>query len=154
MTSMSASFAFALALSALALAVSSPAQAKTKEPPACAAVSFRTIAAGGPDGVQEAGLYKSHLAKLELKADVKGGLGTNYFLVANGKRVDGPATPPKLAASCLSAKNVKTPFPKQSAGVCTGDRFRVVIDRSSGKPVAALFGLQNDVWAYCSATTL
>lgn len=152
MTFPSVSSVFAVALAGMALAVSSPAQAK--EPPVCSALSFRTIAAGGPDGVQDAGMYKSHLAKLELKADVKGGVGTNYFLIANGKRVDGPATPPKLAQSCLTAKNVKTPFAKQPAGVCTGDRFRVVIDRSSGKPVAALFGLQNDAWAYCSATTL
>jgi hypothetical protein len=144
--------ALTAAFALLGVGVAAPAQAK--EPPACAAISFRTIVPGGPDGVQDAGLYKSRFAKIEIKADVKGGLGTNYYMVVNGARVDGPAVPPKLATSCLTAKNVKTPFAKQPAGTCVGDRFRVVIDRSSGKPVAAFFGLQNDAWSYCSATTL
>lgn len=133
-------------------ALAGPAEAK--DPPACAAVSFRTIVPGGPDGEQDAGLYKSRFGKIEVKADVKGGQGTNYVMVLNGKRIEGPATPPKLSESCLKSKSVKIPFAKQAAGSCTGSRFRVVIDRSGGKAVAAFFGLQGDDWAYCSATTL
>jgi len=133
-------------------AIAVPAQAK--EPPACAAISFRTIAPGGPDGEQDAGLYKSRFGKIEIKTDVKGGQGTNYVMVLNGKRIEGPANPPKLSESCLKSKHVKLPFARQPAGSCTGSRFRVVIDRSGGKAVAAFFGLQGEDWAYCSATTL
>ena len=65
-----------------------------------------------------------------------------------------PATPPKAADSCLRSKHVKLPFQKQAAGACTGNRFRVVIDRSGKQPVALFFGLQGEDWAYCSGTTL
>lgn len=60
-------------------ALAGPAEAK--DPPACAAVSFRTIVPGGPDGEQDAGLYKSRFGKIEVKADVKGGQGTNLSLI-------------------------------------------------------------------------
>lgn len=152
MPSLRPSAAALLPAALLAVALAAPAQAK--EPPACAAISFRTIAAGGPDGLQDAGLYKSRFGKIEVKTDVKGGQGTNYLMVVNGKTIEGPATPPKLSESCLKSKSVKVPFAKQAAGSCTGSRFRVVIDRSGGKAVAAFFGLQGDDWAYCSATTL
>lgn len=137
-----------------AVLAASAAPAQAKEPPACAAISFRTIAPGGPDGEQEAGLYKSRFGKIEIKTDVKGGQGTNYVMVLNGKKVEGPANPPKLSDSCLKSKHVKVPFAKQPAGSCTGTRFRVIIDRSSGKATAAFFGLQGEDWAYCSATNL
>lgn len=133
-------------------AVSTPAEAK--DPPSCAAISFRPLPTGTPDGEQETGLYKSRFGKIEVKADVKGGLATNYYMVLNGKKVDGPATPPKLSDACLTSKHVKLPFAKQAQGACTGSRFRVVVDRSGAKPVAAFFGLQGEDWAYCSATTL
>ncbi|PWC39306.1 hypothetical protein [Azospirillum sp. TSO35-2] len=148
-----AASAFAALLLAGGLAgLSTPAEAK--DPPSCAAISFRPLVPGGPDGEQDAGLYKSRFGKIEVKADVKGGQATNYYMVLNGKKVDGPAAPPKLSESCLKSKHVKVPVIKQSSGACTGSRFRVVVDRSGGKPVAAFFGLQGDDWAYCSATTL
>ena len=128
--------------------------ALAKDPPSCAAISFRTLPAGGPDGEQDAGLYKSRFGKIEVKADVKGGQATTYYMVLNGRKVDGPASPPKMSDACLKSKHVKLPFARQAAGTCTGSRFRVVVDRSSGKPVAAFFGLQGEDWAYCSATTL
>ncbi|WP_372397537.1 hypothetical protein ABMY26_26390 [Azospirillum sp. HJ39] len=128
--------------------------ALAKDPPSCAAISFRTLPAGGPDGEQDAGLYKSRFGKIEVKADVKGGQATTYYMVLNGRKVDGPATPPKMSDACLKSKHVKLPFARQAAGTCTGSRFRVVVDRSRGKPVAAFFGLQGEDWAYCSATTL
>lgn len=128
--------------------------ALAKDPPSCAAISFRALPAGGPDGEQDAGLYKSRFGKIEVKADVKGGQATTYYMVLNGRKVDGPASPPKMSDACLKSKHVKLPFARQAAGTCTGSRFRVVVDRSSGKPVAAFFGLQGEDWAYCSATTL
>ncbi|MDQ2105678.1 hypothetical protein [Azospirillum isscasi] len=142
----------AAALATLALA--QPAFAQKKEPPACAAVSFRPIAPGAPDGETDAGLYKSRFGKIEVKAEVKGGQATNYYMVLNGKRIDAAANPPKAADSCLTSKSVKLPYQKQAAGACTGNRFRVVIDRSGKQPVALFFGLHGDDWAYCSGTTL
>ena len=143
-------------VAALALSgtLAGPAHAQKKEPPACAAISFRTIPPGAPDGEQDAGLYKSRFGKIEVKADVKGGQATNYYMVLNGRKIDGPANPPKVADGCLKAKHVKIPYAKQAAGACTGSRFRVVIDRSGKQPVAMFFGLQGDDWAYCSATTV
>jgi len=136
------------------IAMLAAAPAEAKDPPSCAAISFRSLPSGAPDGEQDAGLYKSRFGKIEVKADVKGGQATNYYMVLNGKKVDGPANPPKMSEACLKSKHVKVPVAKQAQGTCTGTRFRVVVDRSSGKPVAAFFGLQGEDWAYCSATTL
>lgn len=137
----------------LSIALSSPAHAE-KEPPACAAISFRPIPPGAPDGEQDAGLYKSRFGKIEVKAEMRGGQATNYYMVLNGKRIDAAGTPPKAADSCLKSKHVRLPYQKQPAGACTGSRFRVVIDRSGKQPVALFFGLQGDDWAYCSGTTI
>jgi len=144
----------ALVAGLAAVTLATPAHAQKKEPPACAAISFRPIAPGAPDGETDAGLYKSRFGKIEIKADVKGGQATNYFMVLNGKKIDAAANPPKAADSCLRSKHVKLPFQKQAAGACTGSRFRVVIDRSGKQPVALFFGLQGEDWAYCSGTTL
>lgn len=149
----------ALLAVALSIPLGAPAHAEKaaagkKEPPACAAISFRPIPSGSPDGEQDAGLYKSRFGKIEVKATVKGGLASNYYMVVVGKKVEGPATPPKVSESCLKSKNVAVPFQKQPAGACTGTRFRVVVDRSGGKSTLAFFGLQGSQWAYCSATTV
>ncbi len=128
--------------------------AEAKDPPSCAAISFRPLPSGTPDGEQETGLYKSRFGKIEVKADVKGGLATNYYMVLNGRKVDGPATPPKMSDACLTSKHVKLPFAKQAQGACTGSRFRVVVARCGAQPVAAVFGRPGADWAYCSATTL
>lgn len=138
----------------LAMTGTAAAATAKKEPPACSAISFRTVPPGTPDGEQDAGLYKSRFAKIELKAEVQGGVAKTYYMVINGKKVEQATTPPALSDGCLTSKNVKLPYQKQPAGSCTGERFRVVIDRSSGKPVAAFFGLQGNAWAYCNATTL
>lgn len=143
-----------LVATALSLALSAPALAQKKEPPACAAISFRPIASGSPDGEQDAGLYKSRFGKIEVKASVKGGLASNYYMVVGGKKVDGPANPPKVSEPCLKSKHVSVPFQKQSPGACVGTRFRIVVDRSGGKPTLVFFGLQGNEWAYCSATTV
>lgn len=132
------------------VSLANPAFAQKKTPPACAALSFRPVAAGGPDGMQDAGLYKSRFGKIEIKADVKGGQATNYVMVVNGKTVEPTGNPPKAADSCLKSKHVKLPFQKQAAGSCTGSRFRVIIDRSGKQPQALFFGLKGDDWAYCS----
>nr|WP_114861673.1 hypothetical protein [Azospirillum brasilense] len=147
-------FGAALVAGIATIVFAQPVLAQKKEPPACGAVSFRAIAPGAPDGETDAGLYKSRFGKIEVKAEVKGGQATNYYMVLNGKRIDASANPPKAADSCLKSKSVKLPYQKQAAGACTGNRFRVVIDRSGKQPVALFFGLHGDDWAYCSGTTL
>ncbi|HYD32492.1 MAG TPA: hypothetical protein VEB64_16740 [Azospirillaceae bacterium] len=140
-------------VSVLALAAVGGAQAATKkEPPACAAISFRPLVPGMPDGEQDSGLYKSRFGKIELKAKVEGGEARDYFMTINGQRPEVlKAGIPKSAESCLRSKNVKTPA-KASEGACTGNRFRVVIDRSGAKKVVMLFGLQGDEWRFCQAS--
>lgn len=129
-------------------------QAPRNEPPSCAALSFRPIATGMPDGEHEAGQYRSRFGKITINAKVEGGLTKNYSMILNGKAVDPAAPAPAASNACLQSKHVKLPFQKQAAGSCTGERFRVVIDRSGKKPVALFFGLQGSDWAYCSGTTL
>jgi hypothetical protein len=137
--------------SSAASAASKPAK---NEPPACAALSFRTVASGLPDGDHEAGQYRSRFGRIEIVAKVEGGLAKNYAMVLNGKPVDPNAPAPAAANACLESKHVKVPFKKQAAGACAGERFRVVIDRSGKTPVALFFGLQGNEWAYCSGATL
>jgi hypothetical protein len=126
--------------------------AAAKEPPVCAAISFRPIPAGAPDGDQDAGLYKSPHGKIEIKAEVQGGQAANYYMAINGKKTEAMTTAPKVAETCLAAKHIKTPFKSLPAGACVGSRFRVVIDRSGAKPIAVLFGLQGKEWSYCNAS--
>lgn len=138
----------------VALGVAPAEAANRKEPPACAAISFRPVAAGTPDGQQEAGMYKSRFGRIEIMADVKGGTASNYYMVVNGKRAESMPTPPAASETCLTSKSVKLPFEKQAQGACTGERFRVVIDRSGAKPMALFFGLRGNAWAYCNAASV
>jgi hypothetical protein len=59
-----------------------------KPAPACSAIAFRALPMGNGDGEQIAGLYKSRLARLELRATVQNGAPANYYLVANGNRLN------------------------------------------------------------------
>ncbi len=141
-------------LAAGGLAVASADAAEGKQPPACAAISFRTLAAGVADGEQDAGLYKSRFVKIELKATVKGGVAETYFMTINGKRPDALAGGiPKSAEGCLKSKHVAIPAKAQGA-TCTGSRFRVVIERSGDRKTAMLFGLQGNDWQFCSAAKI
>ena len=127
-----------------------PASAWAKEPPACAAISFRPVAPGTPDGEQEAGLYKSKFASIVLKATVQGGQATDYFMTLNGRKPDpAGAAVPKSAEPCLQSKHVKLPV-KTVGGACTGNRFRIVIDRAGESRTLMLFGLHGDDWLLCS----
>ncbi len=128
--------------------------AAEKQPPSCAAISFRALPMGMQEGVQDAGLYRSRFGKLVLRAEVSGGQAHNYYLEVNGKRP--PPIKGEVPASlnpCLNAKHVKTPAP--SAGpACIGERFRVVIDHSGKEEYVILFGLQGDIWKLCSASLI
>ena len=143
-----------LLVAAATLAVSPASAADGKEPPACAAISFRPVAGTPPDGEQDSGLYKSRFVKIELKATVNAGLATNYYLLINGKKAEGVATPPKGAEGCLKAKVHAAPVKTQSAAACTGNRFRVVIYRGGKDKTALLFGLQGNDWLFCSGSKI
>lgn len=142
----------AAALVAGAALLASPAQAKP--PAACQAISFRPIAAGTPDGVQDAGLKPTRSGKVEIKAEVLGGAAKNYFMTLKGARVDGGDKGPKVSDACLKAKHVALPYKMQPAGACTGERFRVVIEAQGAKKVAQFFGLHGSAWEHCSSATM
>lgn len=132
---------------------SSPASSG-QEPPACAAISFRPLVSGLADGEQDAGLYKSRFAKIEIKATVKTGEAQNYYMVLNGKKAEPLAGgAPKSSEQCLKSKNIGVPVKVQN-NACTGSRFRVVIDSSGNQKTAMLFGLQGNSWLFCNAAKL
>jgi len=64
-------------------------------------------------------LYKSRLARLELRATVHNGAPSNYYLIANGNRLAAAKTDlPAAAESCATAK--KMPKPQTASASCTG----------------------------------
>jgi len=141
-------------LAAAGIAVVPADAAEKKQPPACAAISFRPVASTLPDGDHDAGLYKSRYGKIELKATVKAG-AASYYMLVNGQKPDAIAGGvPKGTESCLKSKHVAVPVKSQGANACTGTRFRVVIDRSPSRKVAMLFGLHGNDWMFCSAANV
>ena len=138
------------------VAVGASAAAKhpaAKGPPACGALTFRAVASGASDGEQQAGYYRSRYGSLALHADVKGGQPTDYFVLADGKRLAAaPASLPDWAASCAVAKKLPKPA---GAGTspCTGQQFRVVLAHDSSQRVGLLYGFDGSTWHYCSAGT-
>ncbi len=142
-----------LAVAVFGLATEARA-AGANEPPPCAAITFRPLPPGRPDGEHESGLYRSRFGKLELRTTVKGGQARNYFIHLNGK-------PPKVHAGALPngadacVKSKKMPPPgKAPAPTCVGDRFTVVIARQSKPAVALLYALDGRDWVYCGASQI
>jgi hypothetical protein len=104
------------------------------------------------DGEQQAGMYKSRHARLELHAQVKQGEAVDYFVTAGGKRLAAaPASLPEATASCATAK--KMPAPGAPASSCTGQRFTVVVAHAGKERLALLYGLDGANWRFCSAGT-
>jgi hypothetical protein len=143
-------------VAALFAAVSLPAQSATKsdkEPPACAAISFRPLAAGLPDGEHEAGMYKSRFGRIGIMGTVKGGQASDYHMLLNGKKpAEHKGGLPAGVEGCLKSKNIGVPV-KTIAGACVGERFRVAIDSSGKQKLLLLFALQGREWKLCSAAT-
>ena len=136
-----------LGLTAFTAAATKP---PTKAPPACAAIAFRSLPPGISDGEQQAGMYKSRHARLELRGEVKQGTPVDYYVAAGGKRVTAvSASLPEAAASCAAAK--KMPKPETSASSCTGQRFTVIIAHAGEQRLALLYGLDGGSWRFCSA---
>lgn len=121
-----------------------------KEPPACAAINFRPLAAGMGDGVQTAGLYRSRfIGLLEVKAEVKGGQAGNYFVTINNNKPTAASNLPKSVADCAAKKHL--PAPGTPATTCTGERLTVLIDHSGDKRYVLLYARQGTTWQMCSA---
>ncbi len=122
-----------------------------KGPPACGALTFRAVASGAADGDQQAGYYRSRYGSLALHADVKGGQATDYFVLADGKKLNpGPSALPDWAAGCAEKKKLPKPA---GAGTspCTGQRFRVVLAHDAKQRLALLYGYDGSSWHYCCA---
>lgn len=143
--------AIGLALAAAVMPAGAAGKKATgKAPPACAAISFRPLPQGMPDGEQQAGMYKSRHARLELRGEVKQGNPVNYYVSSNGKRVAPAAgSLPDAAASCAAAK--KMPKPDSPASACTGQRFTVVVAHAGDQRLALLYAQDSGSWRFCSA---
>ena len=70
------------------------AKGPAKAPPACSAITFRSLAAGMTDGEHEAGMYKSRYGRLELYGEVKQG--------------------PRSTITCSRAASASPPLPAAS----------------------------------------
>jgi hypothetical protein len=139
----------AMVLAALPAAA---AKGPGRAPPACSAITFRPLPAGMADGEQQAGMYRSRHARIELRGDVKQGTAVDYYVTSSGKRVAAaPANLPEAAASCAVAKRL--PKPEAPASSCTGQRFTVVVAHAGDERLALLYGLDNGSWHFCSAGT-
>jgi hypothetical protein len=121
-----------------------------KGPPACAALTFRSVPSGAGDGDQQAGFYRSRYGTLAVHANVKGGQATDYFILADGKKLNpAPATMPDWAVNCVAAK--KMPKPDAGMSSCTGQRLRVVLAHDAKERLALFYGFDGSSWHYCSA---
>src|SRR3954470_24571644 len=122
----------------------SATKAGAKEAPACAALVFRPLPAGGTDGEQTAGSYKSRFARMELRATVQNGAPANYYLAANGSRVAAVPQIPQAPIDCAGSK--KMPRPGAAKDSCTGERFTAVLAHAGEKRVALLYALNGGSW--------
>jgi hypothetical protein len=120
-----------------------------KGPPTCAAISYRPLPAGAGDGEQQAGIYKSRFVTLVLRAEVKGGQASDYYVVAGDKRLADAGTVPEAVAHCAAAK--KLPPPRSALTPCTGEGFRVLVAHSGRERLAALYARDGNSWHFCNA---
>jgi hypothetical protein len=122
-----------------------------KGPPVCAALTFRAVATGTADGDQRAGFYRSRYGTLALHAEVKGGQASDYFVLADGKKLAAaPANLPEWALGCAGQKQMPKPAATALTS-CTGQRFRVVLAHDDKTRLALLYGYDGSAWHYCSA---
>ncbi len=134
----------------LIAAVPATAASDSKEPPACAALTFRPVPAGSSDGEQDAGLYKSRFGRVTLRATVKDGKPRNYFVEVNGK----PPAPiagalPRSNEACAKAKRLGAVGNPPEA--CIGDRFAVLGDHTGEPRHVLLYAHQRGEWRVCRA---
>lgn len=137
-------------LIALTLPTANTARAADKEPPACAALTFRPVPSGLSDGEQNAGLYKSRFGRIEVMATVKNGEAVDYVVNVNGKP---PSTItgalPASIASCAKAKRLgAVGNPPEH---CIGDKLAVLIDHTGAQRYVLLYAHRANEWHFCSA---
>jgi hypothetical protein len=125
-----------------------PVWAAAKEPPTCAAISFRPLPSGTTDGDQDAGLYKSRFGKIIVTGTVKGGEVQSYFVTVNDARPADAGTLPASVGSCASSKHL--PAPGKPEASCVGDRLQVLIEHSGAKRYVLLYARQSGKWGFCS----
>ncbi len=137
---------------AMATSGGQTAWAVDKEPPSCAAVTFRPVPSGLNDGEQDAGLYKSRFGRIEVKAVVKGGEPQEYFVEVNGKRPQAiSGALPKGISACAKAKRLG-PIDKPQAA-CRGDKLAVLVEHAGDHRYIVLYAHQGNEWRFCSAGT-
>lgn len=145
-----------LVAAVVATAAAAPAvaqQSKGKAPPACAAITFRPLNPGMPDGEHMAGMYSSRFGRMELMGTVQAGQPQDYKLLVKGQPLTAlSGEVPKSVEPCLKSKNVALPY--QKADKCVGPRFRVVVDNSGKEKLLMLFTIKDDRWALCQAGRL
>jgi hypothetical protein len=145
----SASFLVAAA-AGLVSVTAGPLWAAEKEPPTCAAITFRPVPSGLGDGEQNAGLYKSRFGRIEVVATVKNGEAQTYYVEVNGKpppALTGAA--PKSVETCAKAKRLGAIG--TSPDRCIGDRLAVLIDHIADKRYVLLYAHRGGEWHFCSA---
>jgi hypothetical protein len=125
------------------------AWAQAKQPPSCAAISFRPLPDDTGDGDQDAGVYKSRFGRIFVKGQVKGGQVQTYYVTVNAAKPAAAGTLPASVASCATAK--KLPAPGKPVDACLGDRLQVLIDHSSDKRYILLYARNKGTWQLCSA---
>jgi hypothetical protein len=134
----------------LAVGLSSREAVSATQPPNCAAIAFRPILSRSGDGQQDAGLYKSRFGRIELKAQVKDGVTTKYFVEINGKALNAIAGElPDSIAACAKAKRLSAPTNPDAS--CTGDQLTVMVDHTSDQRYVLLYVHRAGAWHFCSA---
>jgi len=143
----------ALAAAGFAALLQAPsAWSAAKEPPACAAVSFRPLPSDLTDGDQDAGLYKSRFGQIIVTGTVKGGQVEGYYVSVNGTRPADAGKLPASVASCAASKHL--PAPSKPVTSCVGDRLQVLVDHSGAERYVLLYARQSGKWGLCSAGTV
>jgi hypothetical protein len=126
------------------------ARAADRQPPGCAALTFRPVPLGLTDGDQDAGLYKSRFGRIALRAEVRGGRPRTYFVEVNGKPLAAlSGALPESVADCARAKRLGAVGDPPPA--CLGDRFAVLVDHTGAERYLLLYAHDRDGWRFCSA---
>lgn len=140
-------FGTAAVVMSLMAAVSS-GSAAVKDPPTCAALTFRPVPAGSKDGDQHVGLYKSRFGTIEVRATVESGEAKSYFVEVNGKRPTLAGAWPRSVETCAKAKRLGAVGNPPQA--CIGDSVAVLIDHTETQRYVLLYARHNGEWRFCS----
>ena len=96
-------------------------------------------------------IYRSRYGTLALHADVKQGQPTDYFVLADGKRLAAAPAPCPIGPRIAPSKRNCQSRPPPATSPCTGQRFKVVLAHAGNQRLALLYGFDGSAWHYCSA---